>query len=81
MNSFNAKTQRNKGARFLLKKFFQRLCAFALQSLGMNVRRKDFSGARTALSACFHRIGAFAHKAVRAPLVASPPRCAPALKS
>jgi hypothetical protein len=60
MNSFNAKTQRNKGARFLLKKFFQRLCAFALQSLGMIVRREDLSGARTALSACFRRIGAFA---------------------
>ena len=32
----------------------------ALQSLGMTVRREDFSGARTALSACFRRIGAFA---------------------
>jgi RNA polymerase sigma factor (sigma-70 family) len=31
-----------------------------LQSLGIIVRREDFSGARTALSACFRRIGAFA---------------------
>jgi len=36
------------------------LCLFALQCLGIIVRREDFSGARTALSACFRRIGAFA---------------------
>jgi hypothetical protein len=35
-------------------------CVSALQSLGIIVRREDFSGARTALSACFRRIGAFA---------------------
>jgi hypothetical protein len=32
----------------------------ALQSPGIIVRREDFSRARTALSACFRRIGAFA---------------------
>jgi len=34
--------------------------ASALQSMGIIVRREDSSGARTALSACFRRIGAFA---------------------
>jgi hypothetical protein len=30
MNSFNAKTQRNKGAKFLMGYFSLRLCTFAL---------------------------------------------------
>ena len=38
---------------------YLRLRTFALQSLGIIVRRGDFSGARTALSACFRLIGAF----------------------
>ena len=37
-----------------------RLRTFAPQSLGIIVRREDFSGARTALSACSRRIGAYA---------------------
>ena len=54
--------------------------ASALQSLGIIVRREDFLGARTALSASFCRTGGFARTKLSALLwLRLEPRCAFAL--
>jgi hypothetical protein len=80
MKDFNAMTQRHGGGKRLKNNFPLRLCFFALQSLGIIVRREDYSGARTALSACFCGIGAFARTKLSALLwLRLEPRCAFAL--